>query len=70
MGSYKHHGDCLNKSTDSTSRDILIEHCDFYVLNEKIIYQINECSHEGQKDDVGEKEIWRLWDCMKPESHC
>lgn len=41
MGSYKHQGDGLNKSIDSTFIGILIEYCNFYVLNEMIICQIN-----------------------------
>lgn len=59
MGSSKHHGDGLNKSTDSTFMGIQIEYCNCYVSNEKIICQINECSNEGQKD-VEEKDMEAL----------
>lgn len=59
MGSYKHHGDCLNKSTDSTFMGILIEYWNLYVSNEKTICQINECSYAGQTD-VEDKEMEAL----------
>ena len=52
MWSYKHHGDCLNKSTDSTFQ---IEYSNFYLSNEKIICQINEWAHEDRKDDMEER---------------